>query len=147
MLSCTLTVSLVDLLIFVIDRPRHLEPSTIELFGAAVLMLLQNIEHHNEKAKQNVKVIETFNEVDWFTIFFFVGLFIVAHGFDAAGAIGVLSRRFWAATGGDFATTAYAILWGSAVLSSIVDNIPFVATMIPLIKATAPTFGADHLQP
>src|SRR5260221_5835131 len=147
LLRSSLAVIGAVMLCFVIARPLHLEPGTIALFGAAVLMLLHNIEHHNEKAKQNVKVIETFNEVDWITIFFFVGLFIVVHGFDAAGAIGVLSRRLLAATGGDFATTAYAILWGSAVLSSIVDNIPFVATMIPLIKATAPTFGADHLQP
>jgi len=110
-------------------------------------MLLHNIEHHRELEKQNVKVTATFSDVDWITIFFFVGLFIVVHGFDVAGAIGVLSRQLLAATGGDFATTAYAILWGSAVLSSIVDNIPFVATMIPLIKAMAPAFGADHLQP
>ena len=135
------------MLCFVFARPLHLEPGTIALFGAAVLMLLHNIEHHRELEKQNVKVTATFSDVDWITIFFFVGLFIVVHGFDVAGAIGVLSRQLLAATGGDFATTAYAILWGSAVLSSIVDNIPFVATMIPLIKAMAPAFGADHLQP
>jgi Na+/H+ antiporter NhaD/arsenite permease-like protein len=135
------------MLCFVFAHALHLEPGTIALLGAAVLMLLHNIEHHNEKEKQNVKVTETFNEVDWITIFFFVGLFIVVHGFDAAGAIAILSHQLLAATGGDFASTAYAILWGSAVLSAIVDNIPFVATMIPLIKAMAPTFGAEHLQP
>ena len=47
------------------------------------------------------------------------------------------------ATGGDMAVTGYAILWGSAIASSIVDNIPFVATMIPLIKNMAPAFGGD----
>jgi Na+/H+ antiporter NhaD/arsenite permease-like protein len=134
-------------LCFVFARMLHLEPGTIALLGAAVLMLLHNIEHHAEKEKQSAKVTETFNEVDWITIFFFVGLFIVVHGFDVAGAIGILSRQLLAATGGDFAATAYAILWGSAVLSAIVDNIPFVATMIPLIKAMAPAFGAEHLQP
>jgi Na+/H+ antiporter NhaD/arsenite permease-like protein len=135
------------MLCFVFAHELRLEPGTIALFGAAILMLLHNIEHHREKEKQNVKVTETYNEVDWITIFFFVGLFIVVHGFDVAGAIGVLSRQLLAATGGDFAATAYAILWGSAVLSAIVDNIPFVATMIPLIKAMAPAFGAEHLQP
>jgi Na+/H+ antiporter NhaD/arsenite permease-like protein len=135
------------MLCFVFARPLRLEPGTIALLGAAVLMLLHNIEHHREKEKQSVKVTETFNEVDWITIFFFVGLFIVVHGFDVAGAIDVLSRQLLAVTGGDYAATAYAILWGSAILSAIVDNIPFVATMIPLIKAMGPAFGADHLTP
>jgi Na+/H+ antiporter NhaD/arsenite permease-like protein len=147
LLRYSLTVIAIVMGCFVFARPLHLEPGTIALFGAAVLMLLHNIEHHAEKEKQSVKVTETFNEVDWITIFFFIGLFIVVHGFDVAGAIGVLSRQLLAATGGDFAATAYAILWGSAVLSAIVDNIPFVATMIPLIKAMAPAFGAEHLQP
>ncbi len=147
LLRYSLIVIAAVMLCFVFARPLHLEPGTIALFGAAVLMLLHNIEHHREKEKQSVKVTETFNEVDWITIFFFVGLFIVVHGFDVAGAIGILSRQLLAATGGDFAATVYAILWGSAVLSAIVDNIPFVATMIPLIKAMAPTFGAEHLLP
>jgi Na+/H+ antiporter NhaD/arsenite permease-like protein len=147
LLRSSLVVIAVVMLCFVFARPLRLEPGTIALFGAAVLMLLHNIEHHAEKEKQSAKVAETFNEVDWITIFFFIGLFIVVHGFDVAGAIGILSRELLAATGGDFAATAYAILWGSAVLSSIVDNIPFVATMIPLIKAMAPTFGAEHVQP
>ena len=147
LLRYSLIVIAAVMLCFVFARPLHLEPGTIALFGAAMLMLLHNIEHHREKEKQSVKVTETFNEVDWITIFFFVGLFIVVHGFDVAGAIGILSRQLLAATGGDFAATVYAILWGSAVLSAIVDNIPFVATMIPLIKAMAPTFGAEHLLP
>jgi Na+/H+ antiporter NhaD/arsenite permease-like protein len=135
------------MLCFVFARPLHLEPGTIALLGAAVLMLLHNIEHHAEKEKQSAKVTETFNEIDWITIFFFVGLFIIVHGFDVAGAIGILSRQLLAATGGDYAATVYAILWGSAFLSAIVDNIPFVATMIPMIKAMAPTFGAEYLKP
>jgi Na+/H+ antiporter NhaD/arsenite permease-like protein len=147
LLRYSLIVIGIVMLCFIFARPLHLEPGTIALFGAAVLMLLHNIEHHRELEKQTVKVTATFSDVDWITIFFFVGLFIVVHGFDVAGAIRVLSLQLLAATGGDFATTAYAILWGSAVLSSIVDNIPFVATMIPLIKAMAPTFGPDHLRP
>jgi Na+/H+ antiporter NhaD/arsenite permease-like protein len=135
------------MLCFVFARPLRLEAGTIALLGAAVLMLLHNIAHHNDKEKQSVKVTETFNEVDWITIFFFVGLFMVVHGFDVAGAVSVLSRQLLAATGGDYAATVYAILWGSAFLSAIVDNIPFVATMIPLIKAMGPAFGAEHLQP
>jgi Na+/H+ antiporter NhaD/arsenite permease-like protein len=132
------------MLCFVFARPLHLEPGTIAIFGAAVLMLLHNLEHHREKEKQTNRVIETYNEVDWITIFFFVGLFIVVHGLEVAGVLGLLAEKLIETTGGDFALTAYFILWASAVLSAIVDNIPFVATMIPLIKAMAPTFGGPE---
>ncbi len=60
----------------------------------------------------------------------------------------LLADKLLAATGGDFTVTGMSVLWSSAVLSAIVDNIPFVATMIPLIKAMAPAFGgADALMP
>ena len=111
-------------------------------------MLLHNIEHHRELEKQTAKVSATFGEVDWITIFFFVGLFIVVHGLDVTGVLEHLARELLRATGGDFALTAYVILWASAFLSAIVDNIPYVATMIPLIKAMAADFGGpDRLVP
>jgi Na+/H+ antiporter NhaD/arsenite permease-like protein len=147
LLYASLAVIAIVMLSFVLARQLRLEPGTIGLLGAAVLMLLHNIEHHREKEKQAAKVTETFNEVDWITIFFFVGLFIVVHGFEVSGAIAALSRRLIALTGGDFGATAVIILWGSAFLSAIVDNIPYVATMIPLIKSMVPTFGADHIGP
>ena len=75
------------------------------------------------------------------TIFFFVGLFIVVHGVEVGGLLKMLADMLVSATGGNMEITAYAILWASAILSAIVDNIPFVATMIPLIKAMAPAFG------
>jgi Na+/H+ antiporter NhaD/arsenite permease-like protein len=132
------------MLAFVLAKPLHLEPGTIALFGAAVLMLLHNLEHHREKEKQAARVTETFNEVDWITIFFFVGLFVVVHGLEVAGVLKWLADELLVATGGNFAVTAYAILWASAFLSAIVDNIPFVATMIPLIKSMAPAFGGPE---
>ena len=133
---------------FVFAGPLGLEPGTIALFGAAVLMLCHNIEHHREKEKQTAKVTETFGEVDWITIFFFIGLFVIVHGVDVAGVIGLAARHLVAATGGNLATTAVTVLWGSAVLSAIVDNIPFVATMIPLIKQLAPQMGgAEQIMP
>jgi Na+/H+ antiporter NhaD/arsenite permease-like protein len=129
---------------FVTARQLHLEAGSIGLFGAAVLLLLYNIEHHREKERQHAKVTATYAEVDWITIFFFVGLFIVVHGVEVAGVLSLLARELVRATGGDLALTAYAILWASAFLSAIVDNIPFVATMIPLIKALAPSFGGEQ---
>ena len=131
---------------FVLARPLHLEPATIAMLGAAVLMLLDNWEHHSEKAAHNIH--QTFGDVEWITIFFFVGLFVVVHGVDVGGLLNLLASKLVAATGGNLAHAGFAILWASAILSAIVDNIPFVATMIPLIKNMAPSFGgADHIQP
>ncbi|HEX3537133.1 MAG TPA: ArsB/NhaD family transporter [Stellaceae bacterium] len=133
---------------FVFARPLNLQPGTIAIFGAAVLMLFHNFEHHRDREKQTVRVTETFGEVDWITIFFFLGLFVIVHGVDAAGVIDALARRLMAATGGDPAATAVAILWASALLSAIIDNIPFVAAMIPLIREVGPHLGGpEHMLP
>ncbi len=146
LLRQSLVILTLVIIAFVLARPLQLEPATIAMFGAAVLMLLDNWAHHTEKAAQNVH--ETFGDVEWITIFFFIGLFVVVHGVDVAGILNLLANKLVAATGGNMAHTGYAILWSSAVLSAIIDNIPFVATMIPLIKNMAPAFGgADHIQP
>jgi len=148
LLYASLAVMGAVLIAFVFSDQLGLQPGTISMLGAAVLMLLHNIEHHREPAKQIEKVNRTFGEVDWITIFFFVGLFIVVHGLEVTGVLKLLSAKLVAATGGDFSLTAYVILWASALLSSVVDNIPYVATMIPLIKDTAPVFGGpDKLVP
>jgi Na+/H+ antiporter NhaD/arsenite permease-like protein len=133
---------------FILARPLHLEPGTIALFGAAALMLCHNIEHHREMEQQTVKVTATFNDIDWITIFFFIGLFVIVHGVDAAGILDIAARRLLAATGENPAATAVVILWGSAVLSAVVDNIPFVAAMVPLINGMSPHLGgAEHVAP
>ena len=116
------------------------------MFGAALLMFLDNWSHHSEKAAHNIH--QTFGDVEWITIFFFIGLFIVVHGVEVGGLLQLLANQLVAATQGNMAHAGYAILWASAVLSAIVDNIPFVATMIPLIKNMAPAFGgADKIEP
>jgi Na+/H+ antiporter NhaD/arsenite permease-like protein len=131
---------------FVMARQLHLEPATIALTGAAMLMLLDNWSHHSEKASHNIH--STFGDVEWITIFFFLGLFVVVHGVEVGGLLHLLAEKLVAATGGDLAHAGYAILWASAFLSAIVDNIPFVATMIPLIKSMAPAFGGpEHIMP
>jgi Na+/H+ antiporter NhaD/arsenite permease-like protein len=129
---------------FVLAGPLNLQPGTIALFGAAVLMLLHNLEHHREREKQTIRVTETFNEVDWITIFFFLGLFVIVHGIDAARVLGLAAQQLMQLTGGDPAMTAITILWGSAILSAIVDNIPFVAAMIPLIRDLGPHLGGPE---
>ncbi len=146
LLKQALTVLTLVMIGFVLARQLHLEPATIALFGAAILMLLDNWTHHAEKASHNIHT--TFGDVEWITIFFFLGLFVVVHGVEVGGLLHLLAEELVAATGGNLAATGYAVLWASAFLSAIVDNIPFVATMIPLIKSTAPAFGgAENLGP
>ncbi len=131
---------------FVLARSLGLDSGTIGMGGAALLLMLDNVGKSAEHQSENV--LKVYNEVEWITIFFFVGLFIVIAGVEHAGLLQLLADKLLAATGGDFTITGVSVLWASAVLSAIVDNIPFVATMIPLIKAMAPAFGgADSLMP
>ena len=139
--QCLIVIGLV-VFGFVFAKALHLEAATIAIFGAAVLLLLANFGRDPEH--QSKHVLESFNEVEWITIFFFVGLFIVVHGVDSTGLLRLLADQMLALTGGDLTATAMVILWSSAILSAIIDNIPFVATMIPLIKAMAPNFGGPE---
>ena len=127
---------------FVMARPLHLEPATIAMFGGALLLLLSNLGNNAEKQSENVHQI--FGKVEWVTIFFFVGLFIAVKGIEEAGLLAILADQALDLTGGDMTLTAMTILWVSAIASALVDNIPFVATMIPLIKSMAPTFGGSE---
>jgi Na+/H+ antiporter NhaD/arsenite permease-like protein len=127
---------------FVMARFLGLEAGTIALFGAALLLLLFNVGRPAEA--QHHHLIESFNEVEWITIFFFVGLFIVVAGVEHAGLLHLLADALVGATGGDLKTLTLAILWASAILSAIIDNIPFVATMIPLVKSMAPALGGEQ---
>lgn len=117
---------------FIFHGQLHLEAATIALFGAALLVLITNEDFHG-----------TMEGIEWTTVFFFVGLFGIVAGLEKTGVIESLADWMIAATGGDMVTTSLAILWLSAVASAIVDNIPFVATMIPMIKDMAPAMGGE----
>jgi len=146
LLKQSLSVLALVILGFVLAHPLRLEPATIAMFGAAVLLLLSNFR--NSAEEQSESVHEIFGKIEWITIFFFIGLFIAVKGIEEAGVLGILADMVISYTGGDLQVTAMAILWVSAIASAIVDNIPFVATMIPVIKSMAPTFGgAENLMP
>ncbi|MDQ6953307.1 MAG: ArsB/NhaD family transporter [Mariprofundaceae bacterium] len=131
---------------FTVSHSLHLEPATIAMFGAAVLLLLQTFGQSVEEKDHAYEGIMA--EVEWTTIFFFVGLFIIVTGVEHTGIINILAEKTLALTGGDFAATAATVLWVSAIASALIDNIPFVATMIPLIHSMAPTFGgAEAIEP
>ena len=131
---------------FVLAHPLRLEPATTAMFGAALLLLLSNLK--NSAEEQSEEVHQAFGKVEWITIFFFIGLFILVKGIEEAGLLRMLADFVIGYTGGDMTVTAMMILWVSAIASAIVDNIPFVATMIPVIKSMAATFGgAENLMP
>ena len=107
---------------FLFHGALHFESSTIALTGAVVLLFISGID-------SELVLIE----VEWKTIFFFSGLFILVGGIKETGVISMLANGVIELTGGDLFLTAMAILWVSAIASAFIDNIPFVATMIPLI--------------
>lgn len=142
----SLSVLALVILGFMIAHPLGQEPSTIALFGAAVLLLLDN---YPRKAEAQTRAVHSaFAEVEWVTLFFFLGLFIVVHGLERTGALTLMAKYLLDLTEGNLGVTAMVVLWGSAVASAVVDNIPFVATTIPLIKSMAPSFGGpENLMP
>jgi len=114
----------------------HLESATVALAGAFLLLLLTG-EHMMENA---------FAKVEWTTIFFFVGLFVLVSGLIETGVIAKLAEQAIELTGGDLVTTSMLILWLSAIASAFLDNIPFVATMIPMIQEMG-NMGVGNLEP
>ncbi|MBP1749328.1 MAG: putative tyrosine transporter P-protein [Deltaproteobacteria bacterium] len=108
---------------FVFHGVLHLQPATIALFGAGALLLIVKVEDLHP----------VLAEVEWSSIFFFIGLFIIVGAVVKVGFIQILATMVVKATGNDMLTASTVILWFSAVASAIIDNIPFVATMNPLI--------------
>jgi len=131
---------------FSVAHTFHLEPATIAMFGAATLLLLQTYGqpvHEKDHAYEGIM-----SDVEWTTIFFFVGLFIIVTGVEHTGVIASLGEKVLELTDGDFNATVGAVLWVSAIASALIDNIPFVATMIPLVQSMEPTFGgAEAIEP
>lgn len=138
--KCGIVFSIV-ILGFFIGHSLHIEPGTIALSGAGLLMLLaygkENAEHQAEK------IHHVFGEVEWVTIFFFMGLFIIVGAVEHSGLLNVLGAKLMQITDGDVVKMALVVLWVSAILSSFLDNIPFVATMIPLLHTAQTQMPAD----
>lgn len=131
---------------FILAHNMGQEPATIAMFGAAMLLLLSNLPR--SASEQTEEIDAVFAQVEWITIFFFIGLFIIVYAVETTGLLGLLAHEVLAITKGDAHNTTLLILWVSAVASAVVDNIPFVATMIPLIQNMAPSLGGhDALMP
>ena len=116
----------------------HIESSLIALTGGFFILLL---------ADGSSKVVETaLRKVEWPIIFFFIGLFIAVGGLIETGLINDMATKAVALTAGDVTMTSLLVLWLSALVSSVLDNIPFVATMIPLIENMG-QMGVTNLEP
>ena len=134
--KCLFVLGLV-ILMFFLHSITGLESSLIAIAGAFLLLLLVGKEEFVEHAMHGV---------EWPTIFFFIGLFIAVGGLIEVGIIAQLAETAVNATGGDLTATSLLILWMSAIISSVLDNIPFVATMIPLIQNMG-AMGITNLEP
>lgn len=108
---------------FVLHGMLHMEPATIALSGAALLLLISG-------TKDPHRIL---SEVEWATLFFFIGLFIIIGAVVKVGLVSWMSVKLLALTKGDLFGTSMAVMWFSAFASAFIDNIPYVATMNPLI--------------
>jgi Na+/H+ antiporter NhaD/arsenite permease-like protein len=120
--KCLVVLALV-LIGFVLHGMLNYEPATVALFGAGILLLISN-------TKEPHKILA---EVEWPVIFFFIGLFIMVGGLVKVGFIRMMSVEMLSLTEGNMLATSMLVLWFSAVASAVVDNIPYVATMNPLV--------------
>lgn len=122
LLKKSIVMILFTLVGFVFHSNLGIESCVVAITSAVIMLLI---------GKQDIDDI--FASVEWATIFFFVGLFIVVGGLVESGVIGSLAELIINATEGHLVATTMIILWLSAIISSFLDNIPFVATLIPLI--------------
>lgn len=123
---------------FFSHQALQLESATVALFGAFLMLLVSSKTDHDLEA--------VFSKVEWPTIFFFIGLFVLVGGLIETGIIALLAQSAITWTGGDVTTASMLILWMSAIASAFLDNIPFVATMIPLIQDMG-QMGIANLEP
>lgn len=121
----SILVFILTLLGFTLHQYLHMEPAVVALSGATILMLIGVKESDLE---------EVFHSVEWGTLLFFAGLFVLVGGLIEMGLIKQAASWMIAVTGGNIGLTSMIILWGAGIASAFIDNIPLVATMIPLVR-------------
>ena len=134
MLRSSITLGLV-ILGFVLHDLIHIEPCIVAMAGASFLLIFE---------KPQRQILHT---VEWNTIFFFIGLFIIIGGLEASGGISLMAKWLLDITQGSQNATAMVILWASGILSGIVDNIPYTVTIAPMLSQIQSTMGAEYTHP
>jgi Na+/H+ antiporter NhaD/arsenite permease-like protein len=125
----------ITIFLFIIHGALHMEPSIAALIGAAVLLVISRVDI--------VEMLE--HEIEWPTLIFFMMLFIVVAGAEETGLIQVIADWVKDVSGGSLVVAILMILWVSALASAIIDNIPFTATMLPIVAyLTTVIPGAQH---
>ena len=130
----SLLVLFLVILGFVTHDITHIQTCVCAMTGASILLLFE-------------KPHEILHEVEWNTIFFFIGLFIIIGGFEAAGGIELMAKWLLDITNGSQTIASMVILWGSGILSGIIDNIPYTATMAPMIAEITASKGMEFAYP
>jgi Na+/H+ antiporter NhaD/arsenite permease-like protein len=125
-------VLIATVLAFFAHQQLHIEPATVALTGAAIALLVTRIDL--EKA---------LSSIEWTTLFFFIGLFVMVGALEATGAIGHVTEAVKDVTGGERTAELIGITWVAAVGSALVDNIPFTTAMIPVVKELQEGAGAS----
>lgn len=133
MIRSTLILALV-ILGFMLHDVTHIETCVVAMLGASILLIFE-------------KPNEILQDVEWNTIFFFIGLFIIIGGLEASGGIKLMAEWILRVTQGSQAATSMIILWASGVISGIIDNIPYTATMAPMLVEIEKTMGATYAYP
>ena len=133
MLRATITLALV-ILGFMTHDITHIETCVVAMLGASFLLLFE----------KPTKILE---EIEWNTIFFFIGLFIIIGGLEASGGIKLMAEWILKVTQGSQTATSMLILWASGIISGIIDNIPYTATMAPMLVEIQKTMGATYTYP
>jgi Na+/H+ antiporter NhaD/arsenite permease-like protein len=125
-LKRTVPILVATVLLFFAHQALHLEPATVALTGAAVMLLISR-----------QKVEDVLAGLEWPTLFFFVGLFVMVGALEETGAIDEVAQGIGSVTAGDRTAELLGIAWVSALGSAVVDNIPFTAAMIPVVEQLA----------
>ena len=119
---------------FVSHDYTHIPTFLSAMIGASVLLIFE-------------KPAKVLVEVEWNTIFFFVGLFIIIGGLEASGGIALMAKWILDVTHGSQTIASMIILWASGILSGVIDNIPYTATMAPMIASIESTMGHAYVHP
>lgn len=139
----SLTILILVIAGFMAAEHLHIANGTIAMFGAMVMLLTYTFGNSHDE--RDHKVEDAFGLVDWTTIFFFAGLFAIVYGLEQAGVLTLLGNKFIDYTDGSIEKAAMLVVWISAFVSTAIDNIPFVATMIPMIKTMEAGMGGREL--
>ena len=130
----SMTVLSLVIIGFMLHDITHIDTYVVAMIGASILLLFE-------------KPTEILEKVEWNTIFFFVGLFIIIGGLEASGGIKLMAEWLLKVTNGSQEATSMMILWGSGIISGIIDNIPYTATMSPMLVEIQKSMGADYTYP